>query len=63
MSEELLFSKVDIFSLLQTAEAEVKKRIQSIPSNIILNASEQDQIVSAFGGIATILRLRSNTIR
>jgi hypothetical protein len=44
MSQELLFSKGDIFGAIRGQEEGVKKRIQSIPPNIILNASEHDLV-------------------
>jgi hypothetical protein len=44
MSIELLFNKFDIFSVLQGQTESVKKKVQSIPANVILNASEQDLI-------------------
>jgi len=42
MSQDLLFNKVDIFSIIQNHTSTVNKRIESIPANTILNASEHD---------------------
>jgi hypothetical protein len=42
MSQDLLFNKVDIFSVIRNHTAAVNKRIESIPANTILNASEHD---------------------
>ena len=42
MSEELLFNTYQIFSIVQGHTESVKKRLQSIPGNTLLNASEQD---------------------
>ena len=44
MSDELLFSKGDIFSVIQGHTESLKKKVQSIPANTLLNASEQDLI-------------------
>lgn len=44
MSDELLFSKGDIFSAVQGQGEVVKKKVQSIPPNTLLNASEQDLV-------------------
>lgn len=44
MSDELLFNKYDIFSVVQARTQTVKKRVQSIPANTLLNASEQDLV-------------------
>jgi hypothetical protein len=44
MSDELLFNKYDIFSVVQGQTATVKKRVQSIPANTLLNASEHDLV-------------------
>ena len=42
MSEELLFNTYEIFSIVQGHTESLKKRVQSIPANTLLNASEQD---------------------
>jgi hypothetical protein len=44
MSDELLFNKYDIFSVVQARTQTVKKRVQSIPANTLLNASEHDLV-------------------
>ena len=44
MSEDLLFSTYDIFSVVQARTESVKKRVQAIPPNTLLGASEQDLI-------------------
>jgi hypothetical protein len=44
MSQELLFNKYQMYGVLQGQTATLKKKIQSIPANILLNASEQDLI-------------------
>jgi hypothetical protein len=42
MDELLFYTSGDIFSVLQAQTEAVKKRVQSIPANTVLNASEQD---------------------
>ena len=44
MIDDLLFSSGDIFSTVQGHTEALKKKIQSIPSNTVLNASEHDMI-------------------
>jgi hypothetical protein len=44
MSDELLFSRGDIFSVIQGHTEALKKKVQSIPANTLLNASEQDLV-------------------
>ena len=44
MNDELLFSRGDIFSVIQGHTDSLKKKVQSIPANTLLNASEQDLI-------------------
>src|SRR4030095_6105775 len=44
MSDELLFNQGDIFSVIQAHTESLKKKIQSIAANTLLNASEQDLI-------------------
>jgi hypothetical protein len=44
MNDELLFSRGDIFSIIQGHTDSLKKKVQSIPANTLLNASEQDLI-------------------
>jgi hypothetical protein len=44
MSEEILFSRNDIFNVVEGRKQEVKKRVESIPANTILNASEHDLV-------------------
>jgi hypothetical protein len=44
MSQEYLFSKHDIFGVIEGQKTGVKKRIQEIPSNTILHASEHDLV-------------------
>ena len=46
MREELLFNKRDMHSVIQGHTNAVKKRIQEIPSNKLLNASEHDLVQS-----------------
>ena len=46
MSDELLFNKSDIFSVIQGHTESLKKKVQSISANTILNASEQDLLES-----------------
>jgi hypothetical protein len=46
MSEELLFNKVQIFSVIQGQTEAVKSRVQSLPANTVLNASEEDLVQS-----------------
>src|SRR5437016_638293 len=42
MSQELLFNKYEIFGVVQANTEAVKKRVQSIEPNKLLNASEDD---------------------
>jgi hypothetical protein len=44
MNDELLFNKYDIFSIIQGHTESLKKKVQSIPANTVLNASEQDLV-------------------
>jgi hypothetical protein len=44
MSQELLFNKYRIFEALQRQTEAVKRKVQSIPANTLLNASEQDLV-------------------
>ena len=44
MNHELLFSKGDIFGAVQGQEQAVRERIQSIPPDKVLNASEHDLV-------------------
>jgi hypothetical protein len=44
MNDELLFSKGDIFSVIQAHTESLKRKVQSIPVNTLLNASEPDRI-------------------
>lgn len=44
MSEEFLFNKYSIYDVLRAQPEAVKKKVQSIPANILLNASEQDLV-------------------
>lgn len=44
MSQELLFNKCSIHDVLLGQPDAVKKRVQSIPTNTLLNASEQDLV-------------------
>src|SRR5215468_10841937 len=44
MSQEVLFNKYQIFGVLQGQTEAVKKRVQSIPPNTLLNASDNDLI-------------------
>lgn len=44
MNDELLFSRGDIFSVIQAHTEALKKKVQSIPVNTLLNTSEQDLI-------------------
>ena len=44
MSQELLFNKYQIFGVVQGQTEAVKKRVQSIPPNTLLNASENDLV-------------------
>jgi hypothetical protein len=49
MSEEFLFNAYQIFSFVQGHTESVKKRLQSIPGNTLLNASEQDLVQALVG--------------
>jgi hypothetical protein len=40
VNEEILFSANNIFSVLEERKQAVQKRVESIPANAILNASE-----------------------
>lgn len=44
MSRELLFNTYQIYGVVQGQTEAVKKRVQSIPSNTLLNASEHDLV-------------------
>ena len=44
MSNGHLFNEYDIFSVLQSQTESVKRQVQSIPANTVLNASETDLI-------------------
>jgi hypothetical protein len=44
MNDEHLFSRGDIFSVIQGHTDSLKKKVQSIPANTLLNASEQDLV-------------------
>ncbi len=44
MGEELLFNKVQIFSIIQGQTEAVKNRAQSLPANTLLSASEEDLV-------------------
>jgi hypothetical protein len=44
MNDEPLFNKYDIFSVVRGRTETVKKRVQSIPADTLLNASEQDLV-------------------
>ena len=44
MGQELLFNKIPIYAVLQAQPEAVKKKVQSIPANTLLNASEQDLV-------------------
>src|SRR5690242_2133101 len=44
MTDELLFNKYDIFSVVRAHEESLKKKVQSIPANTVLNASQQDLV-------------------
>jgi hypothetical protein len=46
MNDELLFNKYSVFGVLQSQPEAVKKRIQAIPANTLLNASEHDLIAA-----------------
>jgi hypothetical protein len=46
MSQELLFNKYQMFAVLQGQTETVKKRVQSISANTLLNASEHDLVQS-----------------
>jgi hypothetical protein len=46
MSKELLFNTYDIFSVIQNHTERLKGRVQDIPANTVLGASEQDLIAS-----------------
>src|SRR5579859_4074113 len=46
MNDELLFNKYDILSVVRAHEESLKKRVQSIPANTVLNASEQDLVLA-----------------
>ena len=42
MSEELLFYKYPVYAVVQAQTEAVKKRVQAMPPNTLLNASERD---------------------
>jgi hypothetical protein len=44
MNQELLFNKYAIYDVVQGQTATIKKKIQSIPANTLLNASEHDLV-------------------
>ena len=44
MNQELLFNKYQMYGVVQGQTATIKKKIQSIPANTLLNASEHDLI-------------------
>jgi hypothetical protein len=44
MSDELLFNTSDIFSTIRAHTESLKKKVQSVPPNTLLNASEQDLV-------------------
>jgi hypothetical protein len=44
MGDELLFNKYQIYGVVQGQTETVKKRVQSIPGNTLLNASEHDLV-------------------
>jgi hypothetical protein len=44
MAQEYIFRKYPIFAVIQKQTATVKKEVQSIPANTLLNASEHDLI-------------------
>jgi hypothetical protein len=44
MNQELLFNTYEIFGVIQGQTEAVKKRVQSIPPNTLLNASENDLV-------------------
>jgi hypothetical protein len=46
MPPTILFNKYDIFGVLRGQEQQARKRIQEIPGNQLLNASEQDLIAA-----------------
>jgi hypothetical protein len=46
MSEDLLFNTYDIFSVVRARTETVKKRVQGIPPNTLLGASE-DVLIQA----------------
>lgn len=46
MPQEFLFNKYRIFDVLQGQTAAVKKKVQSIPPNKLLNASEHDLVLA-----------------
>jgi hypothetical protein len=46
MSEEILFSGPDIFPVLDDQKVKLRERVQSIPTNKFLNASEHDLVQS-----------------
>ena len=44
MSDEVLFNKFQIYGIVQGQTEAVKKRVQSLPANTLLNASEHDLV-------------------
>ena len=44
MDDGLLFNKYEIYNVIQSRTATVKKRVQSIPANTLLNSSEHDLV-------------------
>lgn len=45
MSDELLFNKGEMYGVVQGATEAVKKHVQGIPANTLLNASEHDLVM------------------
>jgi hypothetical protein len=44
MSQKYLFNEADVFAVIESQKAKLKQRVQDIPSNKLLNASEHDLV-------------------
>ena len=56
MKEEILFSQNDISSVVKGRKQEVKKRVESIPANTILNASKHDLVQALWRSSSSMCR-------
>ncbi len=62
MSDELLFNKYEICGVIQGQTETVKKRVQSIPANTLLNVSEHDLVQALFRNGKSARRLESRAL-